>query len=102
MVLSFRNALGEVFHDAAGTAVARQVELRGHAAASLVLQSQDVVPNGQLRVAIRGVVQPPDPQQPPDPACGGLVATLEIVDSKGLTQVLATSLITPVPDDGLH
>ncbi len=100
MVLAFVDASGQVFHDAAGSEVTKRVELRGHAADSLVLRSQDAVPSGQLRVAIRGVVQPPDPTQPPDPQCGGLVATLEIVDILGMTRVLATSLIQPVPNDG--
>ena len=100
MVLSFVDAAGRLFHDAAGNQVVKRVELRGNVAQSIQLRSQDAVPDGQLRVPIRGVVQPPDPTQPPDPQCVGLVATLEIVDLLGATRVLAVSQINPIPDDG--
>ena len=98
MVLSFVDASGRLFHDAAGAEVSRRVELRGNVAQSILLRSQDAVPDGQLRVGVRGVVQPPDPQQPPDPGCIGLVATVEIVDLLGATRVLAVSQIHQPPD----
>jgi hypothetical protein len=100
MVLSFVDATGRRFHDASGAEVTKRVDLRGNVAQALVLRWQDAVPDGQLRVPIRGVVQPPDPALPPDPQCAGLVATLEIVDLLGATRVLAVSRIQPTPDDG--
>jgi hypothetical protein len=100
MDLAFVDASGAPFHDAAGAEVKKRVSLRPGFAAFLQLRSQDAVPDGQLRVAIRAVVQPPDPTQPPDPACDGLVASVEIVDLLGMTRVLMTSQIVPVPEDG--
>jgi hypothetical protein len=100
MDLAFVDASGAPFHDAAGAEVKKRVSLRPGFAAFLQLRSQDAVPDGQLRVAIRAVVQPPDPTQPPDPACDGLVASVEIVDLLGMTRVLMTSQINPTPDDG--
>jgi len=100
MVLSFVDATGRRFHDASGAEVAKRVDLRGNVAQALVLRSQDAVPDGQLRVPVRGVVQPPDPTLPPERQCAGLVATLEIVDLLGATRVLAVSQILPPPDDG--
>src|SRR5262245_27908923 len=76
MVLSFVDAGGRLFHDAAGNELTKRVSLRGNVAQSIVVRSQDVVPDGQFRTSIRGVVQPPDPGQPPDPQCVGLVATV--------------------------
>jgi hypothetical protein len=97
MALSFVDSTGRLLNDAAGNPLTRRVSLRGNVAASLQVRSQDVIPDGQLRFAIRGVVQPPDPGQPPDPQCVGLVATVEIVDLLGATRVLAVSQIHP-PD----
>jgi len=87
LVLSFMDAQGRPFHDAAGNEVKKMVELRGNVADSLRLRSGDAIPAGQLRAPIRALLsQPPDPTQPSD--CMGLVATLEIVGPLGFTQLL--------------
>jgi hypothetical protein len=91
LVLSFQDASGQTYLDAAGAQISRRVALRGNAAASLQIGSRDVVPDGQLRGSIRAVVHPPDPLHPPDPQCEGLVATLEVVDAFGFTRVLYVS-----------
>jgi hypothetical protein len=95
LVLSFVDANGVVFHDAAGNLIQRPVELRDHVAASLQLRAADILGPTQLRVPIRAVLtyQPPDPTQPSD--CTGLVGTLEIVNLLGSTQLLVTGTHPP-------
>jgi hypothetical protein len=100
--LSFVDAAGHVFRDAAGLEVKKTVELRGNVAAALVLRWQDAIPGGQLRAPIRAVVVP-TPDDGRD--CSGLAASLEIVDALGLTRVLSLPTPddgTPTPDDGLR
>ena len=85
VVLSFLDADGEPFQDAAGAELSRRVTLEGGAAESLQLQGRHVLPAVQ-RVAIRARIE-----AAPEPAasdCGGLVATLEIVDARGRTSIL--------------
>ena len=85
VVLSFVDAQGEPFVDAAGAAVGKRVTLLGGVAQSLELRANAVI-GEEARVAIRAVLQPP-----PDPTaeqCVGLVATLEIVNARGRTLVL--------------
>jgi hypothetical protein len=94
--LAFLGAQGAAFRDAAGHEIRRRVELRGHAAAALALRWQEAIPTGQLRAPLRAVAQPV-PEDGASSACGGLVATLEIVDLLGATRVL----YSPTPDDGL-
>jgi hypothetical protein len=90
LVLSFVDADGQPFHDAAGTEITKRVMLQGAKARSLQLRPAEAVPVGQTRAPIRAVVsQPPDPQGPSD--CTGLVATLELVSRRGLTQMLYAS-----------
>lgn len=97
LVLSFMDAQGRPFHDAAGNEVKKMVELRGNVADSLRLRSGDAIPTGQLRAPIRALLsQPPDPAQPSD--CVGLVATLEIVGPLGFTQLL---YVAQPPDPGI-
>jgi hypothetical protein len=104
LVLSFMDAQGEPFHDAAGNEVKKMAELRGNVADSLRLRAGDAIPIGQLRTPIRPLVsQPPDPTEPGD--CRGLVATLEIVGPLGFTQLLYVGQppdpANPTPDDGV-
>jgi hypothetical protein len=95
--LSFMDAQGRPFHDAAGNEVKKVVELRGNVADSLRLRAGDAIPTGQLRAPIRALVSfPPDRAEPPE--CRGLVATLEIVSPLGFTQLLYVGQATP--DDG--
>jgi hypothetical protein len=86
VVLSFLDAEGEPFQDAAGAEVSRRVTLLGGAAESLQLQGRHVLPAVQMRASIRARIE-----AAPEPAasdCGGLVATLEIVDGRGRTTLL--------------
>src|SRR5262245_36974111 len=100
--LSFVDASGRAFRDAAGNAVQKRVELHGNAAAALSLRWQDAIPSGQLRAPIRALAQP----VPEDgAACTGLAATLEVVDLLGATRVLYSPIPDdgqPIPDDGLR
>jgi len=96
MVLSFVDAQGRPFHDAAGGAVSELIELRGGAAQSIRLRSGDVLRSDQLRIPIRAVLTP-TPDDGLASHCSGLVATLEIVSALGVTEVLHS----PTPDDGL-
>jgi hypothetical protein len=83
VVLSFVDGTGKPFHDAAGAEITRVATLRDQTAASLSLDSRDVLTDGAARKAIRAVLsQPPDPTETD---CGGLVATLEIVNARGRT-----------------
>jgi hypothetical protein len=100
--LSFVDAAGHVFRDAAGLEVKKTVELRGNVAASLVLRWQDAIPDGQLRVPMRAVAQPVPAA---GTECSGLAASLEIVDALGMTRVLCLPTPddgAPIPDDGLR
>jgi hypothetical protein len=103
MVLSFVDAQGRPFHDAAGSAVSEIIELRGGAAHSMRLRSGDVLRNDQLRIPIRAVLTP-TPDDGLASHCSGLVATLEIVSALGVTEVLYSPTpddSSPTPDDGL-
>ena len=83
VVLSLVDAVGQPFHDAAGAEITKVATLRGGAAVSLSLDSRDALADGSVRKEIRAVLG-----QPPGAAetdCGGLVATLEIVNGRGRT-----------------
>jgi hypothetical protein len=97
VVLSFVDAMGHVFHDAAGNEVKREVLLRDGVAASLQLRAADILGATQLRAPIRPVIaeQPPDPGHPT--SCVGLVGTLEIVNALGATQVVVVGAYPPGP-----
>ena len=98
LVMSFVDANGNVFHDAAGNEVKREVLLRDDVAASLQLRASDILGTTQLRVPIRPVIteQPPDPGQPT--SCRGLVGTLEVVSPLGFTQLVVVGTYAPIPD----
>jgi hypothetical protein len=96
VVLSFVDADGAPFHDAAGTEITKRVTLKGARAESLRLRPSEAMPDGQMRAPIRAVVTlPPDPMEPSD--CTGLVATLELVSRRGLTQTLYASPALAAP-----
>jgi hypothetical protein len=102
-VVSFVDAQGRPFHDAAGSEVRSLLELRVGAADSIRLWSGDVLGSGQLRIPIRAVLSPtPDDGHASD--CSGVVPTLEIVSTLGVTQALYSPTPDdnqPTPDDGL-
>lgn len=107
LILAFVGADGRTLVDAAGLPTQKTVALRGGIAGSLMLRATDVLGTGQLRRPIRAVVVgPPDDDAPSD--CRGLVATMELVNALGWTEVLYAPAVQPPdpvqppPDDNLR
>jgi hypothetical protein len=106
VVLSFRNAQGDVVTNSDGQPIRRTVELRAGATAFLDLNGDQFGSGGdtnlpsrfQLRPFVRVLSNPPDPdrQSPPDPCR----ATMEVFDNAtGRTSLFAPALSNPPEPD---
>lgn len=81
--LSFVDAQGQVLHDRDGNEVKQTFVLRGHAAASLTLNADDILAVDEIRKLVRAVVaDPPDQGAPGD--CRGRKVSRETVDEFGV------------------